>query len=147
MEPKIIKKDTFQIIGIQFRGNNDNNACPKLWDKFIPRMGEVMPFVTQPVTSYGVCSDFDMEENIFTYTVGFQVKDLSTIPPNMISLKIPEQKYAVFTCSLPTIIKTIEHIYKKWIPSSGLVEKVKFPVIANGVRESSPRRMAISCFC
>ncbi len=118
MEPKIEKKAAFKIIGIQFRGNNDNNACPKLWDKFLPRIIEVKPFMVEPATAFGVCSNYDMKENILDYTVGLEVKDFSTIPDDMVSMEIPEQEYAIFECTLPTLMTALEKIQKKWLPKS-----------------------------
>ncbi len=118
MEPKIIRKSAFQIIGMQFRGNNDNNACPKLWDKFAPRMTEVKPFTTEPITAFGVCSNCDIENNIFDYTVGLEVADTKSVPADMISMEIPAQEYAVFESTLPTLMSTLDEIHKKWLPTS-----------------------------
>lgn len=118
MEPKIVRKSSFQIIGMQFRGNNDNNACPKLWDKFAKRIADVKPFTTSPITAFGVCSNCDMENNIFDYTVGLEVKDSSRVPADMVSLEIPAQEYAVFECTLPTLMVVLDEIDKKWLPKS-----------------------------
>ena len=118
MEPKITTKPAFQIIGLQFRGNNDNNECPKLWDSFIQRFEEVKPLATNPITAFGVCADFDMQKNIFTYSAGLQVDNTDTIPEDMVSVSIPEQEYAVFECTLPSIMNTIDKIYKEWLPES-----------------------------
>ena len=118
MEPIVKSKPAFTIIGLQFRGTNENNACPKLWDKFLPRMADLQPLLVEPVTAFGVCSDFDMKVNIFTYTVGLEVKDSNTIPNEMVSMEIPEQEYAIFETTLPSIMQTFEMIYKNWLPKS-----------------------------
>ena len=118
METTIVRKSSFKIIGIQFRGNNDNNACPKLWDKFAKRIADVKPLALDPITAFGVCSNCDIENNIFDYTVGLEVKDLSSIPTDMISMEIPAQEYAVIESTLPTLIVTLDTINNKWLPNS-----------------------------
>ena len=37
----------------------------------------------------------------------------------MVCWEIPESKYAVFTCTLPTIGKAFDYAYKTWLPQSG----------------------------
>ncbi len=124
MEPTISIKAAFQIIGIQFRGTNENNACPKLWDRFLPRMGELQGNLAKPVTAFGVCSDLDSDNNVFTYTVGLEVENSAIIPVDMVSMEIPAQEYAIFECSLPKIIETIDNIYKNWLPKSDFLRAI-----------------------
>ncbi len=124
MEPTITIKSAFKLIGIQFRGTNENNACPKLWDKFLPRMAELQQQIAKPVTAFGVCSDLDIESNVFTYTVGLEVDNVSSIPSEMVSMEIPAHEYAIFECTLPTIMETIDNIYKNWLPTSGYLRAI-----------------------
>lgn len=118
MEPKFETKSAFDIIGLQIRGANNNGECPQLWNDFIKVVHEVKPLASTPIKAYGVCSDFDMQNNIFTYTVGLEVQDLSIIPLNMITLHIPKNEYAVFECTLPTLMQTLHDIHKNWLPNS-----------------------------
>lgn len=118
MTPTFTSKKSFRIIGLQFRGNNNNNECPKLWESFSKRSDELIPKALKPVNAYGVCSDFEMEQKIFTYTAGLEVSNDATIPEGMVGLQIPEHEYAVFECTLPVLEKTIDYIYKTWLPKS-----------------------------
>lgn len=115
----IIKpKSSFKIIGLQLVGNSDNKEFPKLWERLTARAEEVKPLAKKPIVAYGVCSNFNMETNIFDYTAGLEVEDNSPIPEGMVELEIPIQDYAVFPCTLPTLMETIQKIYNDWLPNS-----------------------------
>jgi AraC family transcriptional regulator len=40
------------------------------------------------------------------------------IPEGMVSIHVPEQAYAVFTSTLPTLVETYQHVCKTWLPQS-----------------------------
>ena len=117
MNHTIKKLAGFNIIGMQIQCE-DNHAIPQLWESFNKRSKEFKPKAVKPITAYGVCSDFDMKNNSFTYTAGLKVKDISNIPSGMITMEIPAQEYAVFECTLPTIMETMNNIFQEWLPKS-----------------------------
>src|SRR5262249_3337471 len=98
----------------------DNGAgIPGLWQRFhqevagIPtRIGEV---------AYGVCANGDDAGN-FDYIAGVEVSDFSGLPRRYMSIRIPEQRYAVFTHTdhVASIRRTVNTIWNHWLPASGL---------------------------
>jgi len=118
MEAHITTKPAFRVVGLKHRGNNDNNELPQLWDRFAERVAEVKPSAVEPITAYGICTNLDKQNNIFDYIAGLEVHRADRIPPGMVLFEIPEQEYAVFECTLPTIIVTIDLIYHTWLPGA-----------------------------
>jgi len=118
MEPKIISRGAFRVVGMKYRGKNENNEIPQLWTKFMPKTSEIK-HIANPNIAYGVMDNFDKESGDFDYIAGFEVDSITNIPAGMVSWDVPAQTYAVFTCTLPTLIKAFHHVYKTWLPQSG----------------------------
>lgn len=133
MEPKIITKDGFKIIGMKIFGGNTNNEIKELWNQFIPRIGEIEHRLNKDISkdiSYGMCYPTeDMNENgEFEYIASVEVNSLDGIPQGMVGRTIPRQKYAVFTHKgiADRIKETYKYIYGAWQPKSDC-ELVKAP--------------------
>jgi predicted transcriptional regulator YdeE len=116
MEPKIVTKPAFTVVGMSYHGKNQNNEIPQLWGEFIPRAGEIK-HVTNPHLAYGVCGELE-EDGAFKYVAGFGVDDAADIPEGMVSWEVPEQTYAIFPCTLKTIHETYKYSFKTWLPQS-----------------------------
>ncbi len=71
--------------------------------------------------AYGVCCNGDDAGN-FDYVSGVEVADFSDLPRQFQSVRIPEQRYAVFTHSehISTIRRTVNTIWNHWLPASGM---------------------------
>ena len=94
-------------------------GIPGQWQRFhqsvenIPgRIGKV---------AYGVCCNGDDAGN-FDYIAGVEVSDFSDLPREFSRVRIPEQRYAVFTHRdhISTIRRTVNTIWNHWLPASGL---------------------------
>jgi AraC family transcriptional regulator len=94
-------------------------AIPGQWQRFqqsvanFPgRIGEV---------AYGVCCNGDDAGN-YDYIAGVEVSDFSDLPREFSRVRIPEQKYAVFSHGdhISTIRRTINTIWNHWLPASSL---------------------------
>ena len=70
--------------------------------------------------AYGVCCNGDDAGN-FDYIAGVEVPDYSDVPSEFSRVRIPEQKYAVFTHKdhVSSIRRTVNTIWNHWLPSSG----------------------------
>ncbi len=119
MEPKIVTKPAFTIVGMSYVGKNEHNEVPQLWGQFNTRMDELEN--AEPV-AYGVCSAEleGAQEGEFEYIACVAVKDASSVPDGMIAREIEEHKYAVFAHhgKLDTLGETYQYIYNTWIPQS-----------------------------
>lgn len=116
MEPEIKSRPAFTVVGMKYRGKNEKNEVPQLWDKFVPRMKEIKHVVGP---AYGVMDNYDEKSGEFDYVAGLEVDSTADILEGMVSMDVPEQAYAVFTCTLPTLFEAFQYVYKKWLPQSG----------------------------
>jgi predicted transcriptional regulator YdeE len=117
MEPKIVTKKAFTVVGMKYHGKNENNEIPQLWGEFQPRMAEVKN-KAEPEVCYGVCGNTDAEGE-FDYVAGFEVESDADVPAGMVPWQVPEQRYAVFPCTIGTIKDAYQYAFETWLPQSG----------------------------
>jgi AraC family transcriptional regulator len=114
MEPEIVKKPAFSVVGLMYFGKNENNEIPQVWQDYLPRTGEIEGKLG---CAYGLCGDV-AEGGRFQYMAGHEVENLDAIPEGMERWDVPAQQYAVFPCTLQTIHETYEYIFKTWFIQS-----------------------------
>jgi len=121
MEPKIVHKPAFKVIGLKYYGNDPTNNCPELWRSFMERLPEIEN-VLPAKESYGLmCTgEEDFVDGKFDYIASVAVSRLENIPEGMIGAEIPEATYAVFTHNgkLDSLQETYKYIYGKWFQNS-----------------------------
>lgn len=119
MEPRIVEKGPFTLVGMIYFGDNQKGEIPQLWNEFVPRMGAI----EHPVAgaTYGFCFTDDRANPNFWYIAGMPVERLTEIPAEMVAKTVPGATYAVFTHKGPLagLGETYAHIYKTWLPTSG----------------------------
>jgi AraC family transcriptional regulator len=95
-----------------------SKAIPAQWQRFAPHIGNIPGQVGR--TAYGVCCNGDDEGN-FDYIAGVEVADFSDLPASFSRVRIPAQRYAVFSHRehVATIRRTVNTIWSKWLPESG----------------------------
>ncbi|MBN2368424.1 AraC family transcriptional regulator [Candidatus Woesearchaeota archaeon] len=118
MEPKIVEKQGFDIVGMEVHTTMKNGKqaedCPKVWIDFMKRINDVSN--KTPGVCYGVC--------VMTNKVDFDyiacVESDDKPPEGMVKKAIPKSKYAVFTHKghVSNIGKTWDYAYKEWLPRS-----------------------------
>jgi AraC family transcriptional regulator len=117
--PRFETSKAMLVAGLGERVSQDNGAgIPGLWQRFHQYMQD-LPSRIGPV-AYGVCCNGDDAGN-FDYIAGVEVGDFSDLPREFSRVRIPEQRYAVFTHTdhVSTIRGTINTIWNQWLPSSG----------------------------
>ncbi|HKS19851.1 MAG TPA: AraC family transcriptional regulator [Bradyrhizobium sp.] len=110
------------VAGIGERYNHADNGgagIPNQWQKFHHKQAEIPDRVGK--IAYGVCCNGDDSGN-FDYIAGVEVSDFSDLPREFSRVRIPAQRYAVFTHSehISTIRRTVNTIWNHWLPASGL---------------------------
>lgn len=124
MEPRIVTKEAFTVVGIPFKGQissgpyedgQNNNEIGKAWDEFNARAGEVR-HISGP--AIGLCFGMPNDEQPW-YIAGMEVSEAGDVPPGMMAMAVSSQKYAVFKCTLPTLGQTYGYIMEQWQPNSG----------------------------
>jgi AraC family transcriptional regulator len=118
-KPEIVSKEAFTVVGLKYRGKNENQEIPSLWRMLLPRFGEIKGMVKSEV-SYGVMGNMDHDSGEFDYLAGYEFVSEDNIPEGMETWSIPEQKYAVFPATLPTLMDVFANINDLWFPESDL---------------------------
>jgi AraC family transcriptional regulator len=94
-------------------------AIPGQWQQFHHSLDRIPARVGK--VAYGVCCNGDDAGN-FDYIAGAEVADFSDLPREFAHVRIPAQKYAVFTHAehISTIRRTVNTIWNHWLPASGM---------------------------
>ena len=118
--PRFETGRAFLVAGLGERFNHCNGAgIPGLWHRFHQSVHRI-PGRIGPV-AYGVCCNGDDAGN-FDYIAGVDVSDFSDLPREFSRIRIPAQRYAVFSHAdhVSTIRRTVNTIWNRWLPASGL---------------------------
>ncbi|MEH6888716.1 GyrI-like domain-containing protein [Bacillus sp. JJ864] len=104
MQPKIVKKEAFQAIGISITTNNElemssAGKIPHLWSQYFQeQISNHIPNKTTQTETLALYSNYESDETgFYTYTIGVPVSTVIDTPENMTSFTIPATTYAVFT--------------------------------------------------
>ncbi|GAA0719760.1 AraC family transcriptional regulator [Clostridium malenominatum] len=133
MEPKIIKRDAFKIVGYEFKTTLRNNAhtrdIPGFWNQCNIEGKEAKLYETQNPPrhgEYGICINTNMETDQFSYVLGIEVLNFDNAMEDMYKLEVPSATYAVFTTPpvdetdfVSSIEGTWKYILEEWFPISG----------------------------
>jgi AraC family transcriptional regulator len=107
------------VAGVAERISQDNGAgIPALWHRFHQTVDAIPGRIG--MVAYGVCCNGDDAGN-FDYVAAVEVADFSDLPREFSRVRIPAQKYAVFTHSdhVSTVRRTVNTIWNHWLPASG----------------------------
>jgi AraC family transcriptional regulator len=118
--PRFQTGNAFLVAGIGERYTCDSSAAiPGQWQRFHQSVENIPGRVGK--VAYGVCCNGDDAGN-FDYIAGVEVSDFSDLPREFSRVRIPEQRYAVFTHRdhISTIRRTVNTIWNHWLPASGL---------------------------
>ena len=118
MQPQIVTKPAFTVVGLRIRTKPMTAEIPQLWGQFGPRMDEV-PHLAEPGVSYGLMETLDPEMSQLDYMAGESVTKADDLPTGMTSWTVPANTYAVFETTLPAIGDTFGYIYNTWLPTAG----------------------------
>lgn len=117
MKARITSRPAFTVGGLLYRGKNEENEIAKLWATSGARLWKI-PDVARPGVAYGVIDHMDPTSGAFEYLAGLEVEAKAELPEDMVTWEIPAQTYAVFACTLPTLMETMHEIYEQWLPQS-----------------------------
>jgi len=117
--PRFETGKAFLVAGLSDRFSPGNGAgIPGLWHRLHQSVADIPGRVGQ--VAYGVCCNGDDAGN-FDYIAGVEVSDFSDLPREFSRVRIPEQKYVVFTHGehVASIRRTVNTIWNHWLPASG----------------------------
>jgi predicted transcriptional regulator YdeE len=136
MEPNIINREQFLIVGMVYYGNPfqeievapDQNEVGKLWARFStyydnnPQVfkGEVNPKVGWELH---ITTDEYEDTKEYYVMVGVEMSEIADLPLPTFAKVLPAGQYAVFTLKGEEMVKDWgKAIYKEWLPSSDYKE-------------------------
>jgi AraC family transcriptional regulator len=95
-----------------------SKAIPAQWQRFAPHIGNIPGQIGG--TAYGLRHNSDDDGN-FDYVCGVEVSDFSALPAEFGRVRVPAQRYVVFSHRdhVSTIRRTHNTIWSKWLPESG----------------------------
>ncbi|MFC1691585.1 GyrI-like domain-containing protein [Nanoarchaeota archaeon] len=129
MEPKIIEKPEFKIVGLEITTTvqecmGDKQRITQLWKNFMSRLGEIKNQVNGKV-HYGYSITISKKECSFRHIACVEVSEFEDVPEDMVKETVPASKYAVWTHKgdIKRIGETYGRLYEKDMPESGLMQK------------------------
>ena len=119
--PRFVTAKPLLVAGLGERITHENGGAgiPGQWQRFQQSAGNIPGRIGH--VSYGVCCNGDDAGN-FDYIAGVEVADFSELPRRFGRIRIPEQRYAVFTHTdhVASIRRTVSTIWNQWLPASSL---------------------------
>jgi predicted transcriptional regulator YdeE len=119
MNPKVVEKDGFTVIGISARTSNakevsDEGAIGKMWGRiFQEGVLEKIPHKADQ-NIIAVYTDYASDHNgEYTYILGARVTSDTEVPAGMVAKKIPAQRFAVFTSDKGPAPKVVPALWIK----------------------------------
>jgi AraC family transcriptional regulator len=118
-EPRFETRKAFLVAGLSARYDYENcgGGIPAQWQRFAPYLGNVPGQVGSD--AYGV--RYNSDDNGLDYLCGVEVGEFSQLPPELSRVRVPANRYAVFTHHghISAIRSTWSTIWSKWLPKSG----------------------------
>ena len=117
MEPKIISKDQFKIVGVKRRFKAERQNFDNIWNDFMKQYDEIKARCIDN-GFYGI--NFEPDENNFQdYMAGIAVdKDFQNPNDKLTEHIQPPSLYAVFQCKVKNIGETYMKIFSEWANNS-----------------------------
>jgi AraC family transcriptional regulator len=118
-DPRFENRNAFLVAGLSVR--YDYESCgagiPAQWQRFGPYIGNVPGQAGS--AAYGV--RYNSDDNGLDYLCGVEVGEFSQLQPELSRVRVPANRYAVFTHSghISGIRSTWYTIWNKWLPKSG----------------------------
>ncbi|MDF0728416.1 AraC family transcriptional regulator [Cytobacillus sp. S13-E01] len=131
MEPKLITKPSFQIIGYELKTINidgqNNKDIPEFWQVYLQKkLYENIPNPINCKEELGICTEFSPETGKFVYVIGMEVPEGTSAPEGLAYRTFPEMEYVVFSTPesddstfSTSIQSTWNYIFTEWFPESG----------------------------
>jgi len=133
MEPKIINKPAFTMVGMPYFGKNEHQEISQLWEAFNRRMealGGIKNETGEAAIGLCITPEITPPEGGFEYVAGLPVTAVEEVPEGFVVRHVPDHTYAVFAHKgdLASLGATYAYIYENWLPQSGyqLADRIDF---------------------
>jgi predicted transcriptional regulator YdeE len=116
MEPELITRPGFSILGLSFNINPRNADYNEIWNTVKSRKNEIIGYTTE-LGRYGCYYKQGENETVY-YLAGYAVNNVDIIPDDFELLEINESLYAVFKVVDDKVGEMMNFIHKDWLPNS-----------------------------
>lgn len=108
----------FAGINVRYSGSEGITGIPLQWRRFAPYFALIRNMVSD--TGFGINHSFE-PEGAFRYLCSVEVSRASGLPPELETIRVREQDYAVFTHRghINSIPLTMTAIWEQWLPGHG----------------------------
>jgi len=119
MNPKIVEKEGFSVIGISARTSNakevtEEGVIGKMWGRLFEEGGLAKIPHKADQRIIAAYTDYASDHNgEYTYVLGARVTSDAEIPAGMVAKKIPAQKFAVFTSEKGPAQKVVPQLWMR----------------------------------
>jgi len=119
MNPKIVEKEGFTVVGISARTSNakevtDDGVIGKMWARLFQEgvLAKIPNKADQNIVA--VYTEYAADHNgEYTYVLGARVTSDAEVPAGMVAKKIAAQKFAVFTSEKGPAQKVVAQVWMK----------------------------------
>jgi predicted transcriptional regulator YdeE len=116
MEPKIIHKEAFTVLGLQERFIPENEDHEGIWKRFMKYHDQIQALSIDGAY-YG--ANFNAETgHALDYLAGMAVAGADDVPEGLTLREVPASRYAVFECTVQTISGTYDWIFRQWLKTA-----------------------------
>ena len=116
MEPKIVNRAAFTVLGLQERFSQGQEDFEGIWKRFMRYHDQIQAFSTDGAY-YG--ANFAAEAGKqMGYLAGMAVTGVQDVPEGLTLRKVPGSRYAVFECTVETISDTYDWIFDQWLKTA-----------------------------
>jgi predicted transcriptional regulator YdeE len=133
MEPNIVHRKTFTVMGVVGHFQSAGENFGPLWQEYMAVHEQIEP-LSAGGGHYGVYLGADHSGPI-DYLAGMAVRDEADAFEGVETRKVPEATFAVFECSFQELGPTYGYIWDEWLQSSTYAQdtsKLGFDYFAPG---------------
>jgi predicted transcriptional regulator YdeE len=152
MQPKIITKPGFKIIGIEVRTSNPDEMSGKgkigeLWQKFSSENILAKIAGKRGDAVLAAYTDYESDMNgAYSLIIGSEVDSLATIPAGLVGREIPAAKYAVFASARGTIPGVIIDVWKNIWDYNGAARAYQTDLEVYGKESRDPNNAQVEVY-
>ena len=140
MEPKIVHRQAFTVMGVVGHFHSAGESFGPLWQAYMAHRERIEP-LSASVGHYGVYLGADHSQPI-DYLAGMAVQSAADPFEGVEKRTLPAATYAVFACAFQELGPTYGYIWGEWLQSSEYAQdttKLGFDYYAPGTESGESR--------
>ena len=144
MEPRIIVREPFTILGVMTRitrGTETPGLFVGIWQQFEANR-QTVAALARGTHYFGVNLPTD-HEDVTDYVAGMVVDDDATVPQGLEKRRVPGGRFVVIECPVGAIGDTYRHIFTVWLREAAVEFDPAAPVFEEYPPDAPPQPVRI----